>query len=242
MADERLLSGRRVVVTRPRGTGRRLVSELERLGADVTEVPLVEIVPAEDEALDDALRRGADWVVVTSANAVRAAGDRLRRVERARFAAVGPATADALRELGIEPDLVPERFAADALVEAIGDVAGLRVLLPQADIAGPELAEALRARGAAVEVVVAYRTVAVTPGEEGLAALRAADAVLLASGSAARSLAALGLPLEQTQLVCIGPATAEEAAASGLTVGSVADEATGAGMIRALVSIFGERA
>lgn len=229
-------------MTRPRGTGRRLVSELERLGADVTEVPLVEIAPAEDQPLDDALRQDADWIVVTSANAVRAVAERLRSVERARFAAVGPATADALRELGIEPDLVPERYAADALAEAMGDVGGLRALLPQADIAGTELADALRARGASVEVVVAYRTVAVAPDEEGLAALCAADAVLLASGSAARSLAALDLPLGATELVCIGPSTAEEAAASGLTVGSVADEATGAGMIRALVSIFGERA
>lgn len=238
---ERPLTGACVVVTRPRGTGARLVAELERLGAEASEVPLVAIEPADEATLDGALRGGADWVVVTSANAVRAVGDRLSRLTAARFAAVGPATAEALRELGIEPAFVPERFAAAAVAAGLRDVAGRRVLLPQADLASPALADELRARGALVEVVVAYRTVPTSPDEEGIAALRRADAILLASGSAARSLAALGLPLEDTVLVCIGASTAREAEAAGLRVRCVAEEATGEGMIRALVSIFGGR-
>jgi uroporphyrinogen-III synthase len=233
------LAGTRVVVTRPRGTGARLRPELEELGAEVAEVPLVEIEPAEPGALATALSEDADWIVVTSANAVRAAGTRLQSLSRGRFAAVGPATADALRELGIEPAFVPDRFAAGAVAEGLGSVEGLRVLLPQADIASPELADELRRRGASVDVVVAYRTVELEPDEDGVAAIRSADAVLLASGSAARSLAALGFPLEGAAIVCIGPSTALEAEAAGLNVRCTADEATGAGMIRALVSIFG---
>lgn len=228
-------------MTRPRGTGARLAAELERLGAEVVEVPLVALEPASTAELDDAWPDDADWVVVTSANAVRAVGDRLARIADARFAAVGPVTADALRELGIEPAFVPDRFAAEAIAAGLGGVEGLRILLPQADLASPELADELRARGARVAVVVAYRTVAVVPDAEELAELRSADAILLASGSAARSLAALALPLERTALVCIGPSTAREAEAAGLSVRCVADEATGEGMIRALVSIFGER-
>jgi uroporphyrinogen-III synthase len=239
---ERPLAGLRVVVTRPRGTGARLVAELERLGAKAAEVPLVAIEPVDVAGLDDALRGDVDWVVVTSANAVRALGDRLSRLAGARFAAVGPATARALRERGIEPAFVPERFAAQAVAAGLGSLEGCRVLLPQADIASPELADELRARGALVEAVVAYRTVPIAPDAEGLAALRRADAILLASGSAARSLAALDLPLEETALVCIGAATAREAEVAGLQVRSVAEESTGEGMIRALVSTFGGRA
>lgn len=205
------------------------------------EVPLVEIAPLAAADLDRALRGDRDWIVVTSANAVRALGDRLRVASQARFAAVGPATADALRQHGVEPAFVPDRFAADAVAEGLGDVTGLSVLLPQADIASPELANELRARGALVDVVVVYRTVPVAPDAEGVEALRVADAVLLASGSAARSLASLGLPLGETALVCIGVATAREAEGAGLTVRCIAEEATGEGMIRALVSIFGGR-
>lgn len=236
---ERPLAGRRVVVTRPLGTGGSLVSELERLGAEVDEVPLVAIDPVDPAAIDARVLAEADWVVVTSANAVRALGDRLHVAARARFAAVGPATARALRALGIEPAFVPPRFAADAIADGLGDVRGLRVVLPQADIANPSLGEELRARGAEVSTVVAYRTTEVLPDDAGLAALRGADAILLASGSAARSLAALSLPLEGTAIVCIGPATAREAAAAGLPVASVAEEATSEGMIRSLRSIIG---
>ncbi|GIU93786.1 MAG: hypothetical protein KatS3mg012_0243 [Gaiellaceae bacterium] len=228
-------------MTRPRGTGGRLVSELERLGAVPAEVPLVAIEPVDAAGLDAACRGRVDWVVVTSANAARAAGERLTALRGARFAAVGPATAEALRALGLEPAFVPERFQAEAVAAGLGDVAGLRVVLPQSDIASPALADELRARGAHVEAVVAYRTVPLVPDEEGVALLRSADAILLASGSAARSLAALALPLDTTSLVCIGPTTAREAEAAGLEVRCVADEATEVGMIRALVAIFGGR-
>ncbi|MCS7008220.1 MAG: uroporphyrinogen-III synthase, partial [Gaiellaceae bacterium] len=104
---ERPLARRRVVVTRPRGTADSLVAELERLGAEASEVPLVAIEPVDPGTIDSRLLAEADWVVLTSANAVRALGERLRTAARARFAVVGPATAAALRELGIEPAFVP---------------------------------------------------------------------------------------------------------------------------------------
>ncbi|MFO7572226.1 MAG: uroporphyrinogen-III synthase [Gaiellaceae bacterium] len=236
---ELALAGKRVVVTRPRGTAERLVSELERLGAEVTVVPLIDVHPAAAATLDAVSRGDYDWIVFTSANGVRFVGDRLQRIDEARFAAVGPATAEALRELAIEPSFVPDRFTADAIADGLGDVASLHVLLPQADIADPALAEELRSRGATVEVVVVYRTIEIEPGAAGSGALRSADAVLLASGSAARSLASLGIPLERVAITCIGRSTALEAEQAGLEVRLVADEATGEGMIRALVSHFG---
>ena len=235
------LAGARIVVTRPPGTEVRLVSELEALGADVAVVPLVDVREADSRALDAAFEEERDWIVFTSANGVRAVGERLHRAGRARFAAVGPATAAALRDVGVEPAFVPDRFAADAISDGLGKLAGARVLLPQADIADPALADELRARSAVVEALVAYRTVAIEPDERGLEALRGADVILLASGSAARALASVSLPLERALVACIGPKTAREAAVAGLQVRLVAEEATVDGMIRALVSHFGER-
>jgi hydroxymethylbilane synthase len=239
------LSGRRVVVTRPREQAAALAERLERLGASVFVVPLVAIEPVEDtEALDVAL--GAldryDWVVFTSANGVAAIGERLAgALGEIRVAAVGPATAAAVRALGVEPSFVPERFAAEEVVGGLGPLSGSQILLPQADIADPGLAEALQRRGAIVHAVPAYRTVEVERTASELAELRAADAVVLASGSAARSLAARGGASDGTLLVCIGPKTAAVAREVGLPVGLVADEATADGIIQALVAHFGRQ-
>lgn len=239
MAD-RPLAGRRVVVTRPREHAGPLVESLERLGAEAAVVPLISIEPLEDDtALTELVERGDhDWIVFTSANAVLVAGPFLRQV-RARAAAVGPATARALRELGVEPAFVPARFAAGEIAGGLEPLAGSRVLLPQSEIAEPLLADELRARGATVDVVDAYRTIPREPTEEERAALRAADAILLASGSAARGLASQGAAAGGL-VVCIGPKTAEAAREAGVEVGLVAEEWTGQGMIQALVSHYEE--
>ena len=238
MADAPL-SGKRIVVTRPREHAALLVRRLEALGAEVAVVPLIAIESTADGGeVARILERGAhDWIVFTSSNAVRVVGPFLTRV-RARFAAVGPATAGALEELGLEPSFIPERFAAGEIAEGLEPLAGARVLLPQSEIAEPLLADELRARGATVDVVEAYRTVARRPTDAERAMLSEADAILLASGSAARSLAQNG-GAGNALLVCIGPTTAEVARDSGLVVGLVAEDATGEGMIEAVVSHFG---
>ncbi len=239
MADKPL-AGRRIVVTRPEA--KPLAEELERLGAEVTLVPLIEIRPAEDRgALEGAIARlGAyDWIVLTSVNGVAAVGPGLLGVGAARVAAVGPVTADAIRERGVEPSFVATR-ASDDIAAGLGELAGKRVLMPQADIADPALAEELRGRGAEVDVVIAYRTVLVEPPMWGILPLRIADAVILASGSACRSLAAAGGAGGGAMLVCIGPKTAKVAREVGLKVGLVADETTSDGIIRTLVAHFGE--
>jgi uroporphyrinogen-III synthase len=238
---EQPLSGRRIVVTRPEA--RSLADELERLGAEVTIVPLIEIRPAEDRhALEDAVvsMPSYDWIVLTSVNGVTAVSQGLPGLgASARVAAVGPITADALRSHGVEPAYVASR-ASDDIAAGLGALEGVRVLLPQADIADPRLAEELRGQGADVDVVVAYRTVHVEPPMWGILPLRIADAVVLASGSACRSLAAAGGAGGGAMLVCIGPKTAKVAREVGLKVGLVADETTSDGIIQALVTHFGE--
>jgi len=236
------LAGRRIVVTRPEA--KPLVDELIGLGAEVTLVPLIEIRPADDRrALEDALARleTYDWLILTSVNTVAALGDSLHvgLSPRVRVAAIGPVTADAIRERGIEPAFVATRASED-IAGGLGRIEGSRILLPQADIADPHLADELRGKGAEVDAVIAYRTVQVEPPMWGILPLRIADAVVLASGSACRSLAAAGGAGEGVLLVCIGPKTAKVAREVGLKVGLVADETTSDGIIRTLVTHFGE--
>jgi uroporphyrinogen-III synthase len=237
-----VLAGRRVVVTRPTAQARPLVESLERLGAAVASVPLVEIAPVEDSASLDtagATLASYDWVVFTSANGVMAFGERITAIGDApRVAVVGPATAEAVRQLGVEPSFVGRGTAEDLAAE-LGHADGARVLLLQADIAGPELAAGLRERGASVDAVTAYRTTGREPSDDERVALERADAIVLASGSAARSLADAG-GAGDALVVCIGPKTAQVAREVGLHVGVVAGEATPEGIIRALVEHYGE--
>jgi uroporphyrinogen-III synthase len=249
------LAARRIVVTRPREHAAALANELELLGATALVMPLLQIEPMRDEdaaalesALDDV--QGYDWIVFTSANGVAAVQEHLAgKIDGAKIAAVGPATAAAVRALGLEPAFVPVNYAAAEIVGGLGDLDGRRVLLPQADIADPWLADRIRAAGAAVEAVVAYRTVAVDASAIEAAELeQGVDAIVLASGSAARSLAALAAKfpgvsraIQQTTLVAIGPKTAEAAREVALPVGLVADEASSDGIIQALTSHFAEK-
>jgi uroporphyrinogen-III synthase len=241
---EKTLQGRRIVITRPES--KPLAEALELLGAEVSIVPLIEIRPVEDpRALDAASERLAqyDWIVFTSVHGVAAVGERLSGIGETRIAAVGPVTAASVRALGIEPSFVAGRASED-IAGGLGSLEGARVLLPQADIADPRLGEELRERGAVVEVVVAYRTIQVEPSLWGVLPLRIAHAIVVASGSAVRSLSSIAGSLEglgdSTTLVCIGPKTAAVAREVGLPVGLVADETTADGIIRALVSHFGE--
>jgi uroporphyrinogen-III synthase len=246
------LAGRRIVLTRPRDHAEALAGALEHLGADALVMPLLQIEPMQDadaNVLDSVLSdvSAYDWIVFTSANGVAAVQEHLAgTLSGAKIAAVGPATAKAVRALGVEPAFVPENYAAAEILEGMGDLEGQRVLLPQADIADPWLANQIRATGASVDAVVAYRTVALDPSVIEAAELeQGVDAVVLASGSAARSLAALAAKfpgvakeLQSALLVAIGPKTAEAAREVALPVGLVADEASSEGIIHALTTHF----
>lgn len=240
---ERPLEGRTIAVTRPPAQSDILEGELARLGATTLVVPLVCIEALEDEtalaaALDDLDRY--DWVVFTSANGVAAVRGLAADLGGAKIAAVGPATAAAVRTLGAEPSFVPERFAGEEVAAGMHPVSGARILLPQADIADPGLAEELRRRGAIVDALAAYRTVEAEPTASELAEIRASDVLVLASGSAARSLASCG-GSGDALVLCIGPKTADVAREVGLPVGLVAREATSEGIIQALVTHFEEQ-
>lgn len=245
---------RTLLVTRPRHQAPELHELLQQRGMATIGVPTVEIDRATMAAgLDRMLDRleGVDWLVLTSANGADALADRLRAGGRSlpptlRVAAVGPATADALRAVGIRVDHVPAAYLTVAIAEGLGDLRGRHVVLARADAATPDLRDALRARGAAVEEVVAYRTVEGPSGSRDLlpVALRGhLDGLTFTSSSTVRGLLRLASADEGTRVrampaFCIGPVTAETAQAAGFAVAAVATEHTAAGLADAVATHF----
>ena len=248
------LAGRRIVVTRRPEQSGSLCARLAELGATVVEVPLIEVAPPEDAApLDAALRRldGYDWVVFTSANAVRSVSERITDLglaERAlmsrKVASVGPSTANALRECfpGIAVTLEAAKHDALSLMRELATGArGKRFLVPTSDRARDVLPAGLRQEGAEVDVVVAYRTVAPADlRERVLQGLRGgADLVAFASPSAVHNFVAAAPEwVPRIAAAVIGPVTEEACRAAGIDVKAVADPANAQGLADALARHF----
>ena len=254
--EDRPLFGKRVVVTRARAQAGDLSRELESLGAEVVEFPTIEIRSPEDFApLDEAIREldGYDWLVFTSVNGVQAFVERLARhgldlraVPRgARIAAIGPATAESLRKTGLNVDVVPREYRAEALLEEVGgeSLEGKRMLIPRAKAAREVLPEKLREAGAEVDVPPAYESVPSDEGAEELAARLEAGEVdcvtFTASSTVENFVRAFGEErarelLEGARAACIGPITAETARGYGLEVAVEAEEYTIPGLIEAV--------
>ncbi|HET9014377.1 MAG TPA: uroporphyrinogen-III synthase, partial [Thermomicrobiaceae bacterium] len=165
------------------------------------------------------------------------------------IAAIGPATARRLRAVGLEPALVPERFVAEEVLAGMlaRGVAGRRVLLARAERARDVLPEGLRAAGANVDVVVAYRTVPGRPDPDALARVRSGevDVVTLTSSSTARNLVALLgddlAAIARARVVCIGPVTADTAREIGLRVDAVAGDYSIPGVVDAIIDLVRTR-
>lgn len=228
------------------------------LGAEPVYLPMTRIVPACDSRpLDAAIRSMAgrfesfDWVVFTSANAVHFFWDRLcklgydaRVFGSTRIAAVGPATAEALRPCGLQADWMPTHFAARELEAGLGDVSGLKVLLPRSGSASNDFSEKLESRGARVHAVTAYDLLPGGGNTGSFPGLKAGriDVLAFFSPSAVEGFVTL---LEDEDLyelfrgaavACIGPTTAEAAARLGLQVDLVPEEHTLDGLCSALVA------
>jgi uroporphyrinogen-III synthase len=194
----------KVIVTRPRDQAGPLVSRLEALGLEVVACPLIEIEPFVDPVDVE----GYEWVVVTSPNGARELVRRARG-DLPKVAAVGPGTAETLRELGVEPAFVPRVSSQDGLLAEFPRPAG-RILFAAAEGARRRPIEELDA-----DFVALYRTRLVRPEDP-----PDGDVVVLASGSAARSFAALGVAVPA---VTIGPQTSDAAERAGLEVAAQAD-------------------
>jgi uroporphyrinogen III methyltransferase/synthase len=265
--DARPLFGKRVLVTRSREQAGELVERLESLGAEAIEAPMIRIAPPEDYGpLDDACARVGefDWIVFSSTNAVDSFFGRLfaspfdaRALNGVKLCAVGPATAAQLGRYFLKVDLVPAEYRAEALAAALaatGELRGLRILLPRADIGREIVAEELRRRGAEVTEAVAYRTLMVDPERDGgpdiyrMLLERQIDIVTFTSASAVRNLVkALGSEpapdlLRTTIVACIGPVTADAAAQCGIATSIMPSEYTTRALVTAIVEHVAQEA
>lgn len=255
------LQGRRIVITRSREQSAGLAMRLSELGATPIECPAISITPLRDPApLDAAISRleTYNWVIFTSVNGVTHFTRRMAAIGKdvsvlctRKLGAIGPATRSALQSLGCTPDFMPDTYVAEAIIEQIGDVPGMRVLLPRADIAREALATGLRELGAHVNEVPAYHTVHGVATGVMVELLRqgSADAITFTSSSTVRytidGMVAAGLNKSDTlelmsraAIVCIGPITAGTAMECGLTITAMASEYTIDGLVTALVNLY----
>jgi len=243
--EQRPLYGKTVAVTRAREQASGLAARLRELGAEVVETPVIKIVPLDPPAPDPS---AYDLVCLTSPNGVRLFFERLatagrdaRALHGACVAAIGPATARALREHGVLADVLPDRAVAESLVEALREQPVRRALIARAKVARDVLPDALRTRGAEVDVLDLYETVAEPLSAEQRDAIRAADYVTFTSASTVTNLlSALGddgpTALAGAGLASIGPITSDALRAHGLEPALEADPHDIDGLIAALVA------
>lgn len=248
------------MVTRAREQAADLVRALEAKGAQAIVAPVIRIQPLENLGTLRAALSGLSayrWVVFTSQNAVQIVLDRLvawgltpRVFSSTSIAAIGSATAEALRKRGLTPALVPDEFVAESLVEALiqastGSLVGARVLIPSAEDAREVLAEGLRRHGATVENIPVYRTVPVQDDFGDLISdiiARRIDAVTFTSSSTVKSFVHLVGPETATSgrfvTATIGPITAGTARELGLRDVIEAEPHTVPGLVESLVRRF----
>jgi uroporphyrinogen-III synthase len=253
------LAGKIVVITRAPEQSQDLSDALETLGAAVRRLPMVSFAPPENsDGLDSALRRFTefDWILFTSQNAVRFLFRRGCEVKTRRaiqpprplIAAVGAATAQAARNLDIRVDYVAQTQTAESLAAELRErMSGAKVLLPQSDRADDRVPALLRATGASVVEVVAYRTVmpdsfdpvileAVRTGE--------VNVILFASPSAFENFRAAVAPADVTELssrvhfAAIGPTTAAAIRESGARVAIESNESSASGLAKAIAGYY----
>jgi uroporphyrinogen III methyltransferase/synthase len=255
--DNRLLFGKRILVTRARHQASVLSKLLSEHGAQPIELPAINIQNvASSEELDRAISNigSYHWLVFTSVNGVEAFFQRLyglkldsRTLNGLKIGAIGPATARDLEMKGIIPDYLPAVYTTAGLADGLKNlkIAGQRFLLPRADIADKELAEGIALLGAEVHEVAVYQTVpsagAITQARQMLLAGEI-DIITFTSSSTVSNLVAAFKGeqpmINSAKVACIGPKTADTAAKAGLKVDIVANEHTIPGLVAAIEQYF----
>lgn len=258
--EKKPLLGKRIVITRSRTQASDLLQELTELGAQCVECPTIEVVPPDNWApLDNAIAnlRKYHWIVFTSVNGVQFFFDRLfkqgldaRALGHLRTAAIGPATAQRLRQYGINTDILPKTYQAEAVVEAFAreTVKGQKVLLPRAKEARAILPQQLNRMGAEVDEISAYQTIQAVDGKNDLIqALQNGeiDMVTFTSSSTVRNFKALlptegfGELMKGVVVACIGPITADTAKEMGFNTDIIAQNFTIGGLMEAISNHYG---
>ena len=254
--DRKILSGRKILITRASNQASRLSELLNQLGANTVELPTIEVRHVENDSyLDKALYdlKKYQWIIFASVNAVESVFGRLyemgqdaRCLANSKVVAIGQGTAEILRTKGIVADVVPREFHSQGLIGALKDqgIDSSRILLPQGDISPDNLIQAFNKLGAVVERVVAYNTV--TPNLTSAYVKnifnKGIDVATFTSSSTVRNLI-LSINkdisvLSGVTIACIGPVTASTAKEFGLDVEIVAKEHTISGLVRAIEEYY----
>jgi uroporphyrinogen-III synthase len=258
------LKGIRVLVGRARHQAGALSAGLRKFGADVLEIPFIEIrKPRSFKPLDSALRNLStyDWLILTSVNGVDAMWDRIQKLRldvasrrgrdaALRIAAIGPATKKAIEQRGLHVDVIPKEYVAESVVRSLrGKVKGKRVLLVRAKVARDVIPQELRKAGAHVDVVEAYETVVPQSSRTRLQTAmknpwRRPHVVTFTSSSTVRNFAELlgrkrGRALQGVLTSSIGPVTSATLRELGFPVDIAAKEFTIPGLIAAIVRAVG---
>ncbi len=250
------LFGKTVVVTRKSDQAKTMIDRLQELGAEPFFFPVIEtIAPNDLSPLDNALNNLSQYqgVIFTSVNGVRFFAKRLKAIDQdirelkgLQVFTIGPRTAEAVRDMGIRVDVVPENFVAESLIESMKNIKGQRFLLPRATVAREILPKRLREMGALVDVVPAYQTILPdTPVETLAKRLEAGsvDVITFTSSSTVNNFLALTgeklLPaVKKVRIACIGPVTEKTAREAGLNVEIVPEQYTVPALINALEAFF----
>ncbi len=257
--EKRPLLGKRIVVTRTRKQASVLSSKLRSLGADIIELPTIRIGPPTDlrefaELVQDA--HMYDWIVFTSANGVEAffniffkLYDDAREIGGARIAAIGPATAQRVKDFHLHVDLQPKEFVAEDVVREFkkqGSIENLNILLVRAEKARDVLPKGLSGLGAIVDEAFAYRNLPETRDPTGARqqlAKRGADLITFTSSSTVENFLSLGLPWPKgMQVASIGPITSQTARDNGLKVEVEAKRHDIDGLVEAIGAFFARKA
>ena len=261
-SDPKSLAGLRVLVGRARHQASALSAGLKELGAEVLEIPFIEIRPARSyKPFDSALKNISkyEWLILTSVNGVEALEARLKRLKmspqalaKLKIAAIGPSTRAAVEKLGLKVHIVPKQYVAESVVESLrGSVEGNRVLLARAKVARDVIPSELRKMGARVDVVEAYETVVPKSSQKEIRALMSdpklrPDVITFTSSSTVRNFVQLlgdktrgqecprHTDLNGIQFASIGPITSATLRELGLPVHIEAREYTVPGLVRAI--------
>jgi len=261
--ENKPLFGKRIIVTRARNQSSELVEILENLGAEVVESPTIKIVPPESyNELDNAIKKilnsrpSYDWVIFTSVNGVSYFLDRLHRLDSdvrdlkgIKLAAIGPATAKELKNLGLNVDYIPPDYRAESVIDGLKDKIdkNTKILIPRAKVAREILPEKLKEFGAQVDVVTAYQTVVDDSCVDKVKEMfekKEVDIVTFTSSSTVKNFVkVLGemdvkKALKNVVIASIGPITSNTAKELGLKVDISAKEYTIKGLIEAIVSSY----
>jgi len=270
MPPKRPLTGLRILVGRARHQASALSAGLRSLGAEVVEIPFIEIRrPSSLKPLDAALKnvRTYEWLILTSVNGVEALGERIKRLQlrkshlaHLKIAAIGPATAHAVERLGLKVHVIPKEYVAESVVKSLRDrVKGKRVLLARAKVARDVIPRELRKLGARVDVVEAYETVIPLSSTRRLLALlrdpkRRPNVITFTSSSTVRNFVALlsaksrrqerlghAALLDGIKFASIGPVTSSTLREFGMTPHIEAGKYTIPGLLEAIAQAYARK-